>query len=83
MYHYVVLAITNAEVLIFFQEHAKDIVRERGLPQITVDDLVKEITPRGRRKLIGIFKLLNIMFKFIFLYFIHTLLQCAVFLRSL
>lgn len=35
-----------------FQEHAKDVVRERGLPKITVDDLVKEITPKGRRKLI-------------------------------
>ncbi|XP_068223685.1 transcription and mRNA export factor ENY2-like [Palaemon carinicauda] len=30
------------------KEHAKDIVRQRGLQQITVDDLVKEITPQGR-----------------------------------
>ncbi|XP_042894070.1 transcription and mRNA export factor ENY2-like [Penaeus japonicus] len=30
------------------KEHAKDIVRERGLQQVTVDDLVKEITPQGR-----------------------------------
>ncbi|XP_064105611.1 transcription and mRNA export factor ENY2-like [Macrobrachium nipponense] len=30
------------------KEHAKDIVRQRGLKQITVDDLVKEITPQGR-----------------------------------
>ncbi|KAF2357091.1 Transcription factor enhancer of yellow 2 [Trinorchestia longiramus] len=28
--------------------HAKDIVKERGLNQITVDDLVRAITPRGR-----------------------------------
>lgn len=43
-------AIANFNAFIHFQEHAKDIVRERGLPKITVDDLVKEITPKGRRK---------------------------------
>ncbi|XP_050717222.1 transcription and mRNA export factor ENY2-like [Eriocheir sinensis] len=31
------------------KEHAKEIVRERGLPKVTVDDLVKEITPKGRQ----------------------------------
>lgn len=30
------------------KEHAKEIVRERGLASITVDDLVQEITPKGR-----------------------------------
>ncbi|CAL4177990.1 unnamed protein product, partial [Meganyctiphanes norvegica] len=30
------------------KEHAKEIVRDRGLASITVDDLVQEITPRGR-----------------------------------
>lgn len=44
--------ITNVDEFVFLQEHAKDIVRERGLPKITVDDLVKEITPKGRRKFI-------------------------------
>lgn len=28
--------------------HCKEIVREKGLENITVDDLVAEITPRGR-----------------------------------
>ncbi|KAK3867358.1 hypothetical protein Pmani_005552 [Petrolisthes manimaculis] len=31
------------------KEHAKDIVRERGLQKVTVDELVKEITPKGRQ----------------------------------
>ncbi|KAK7083114.1 Transcription and mRNA export factor eny2 [Halocaridina rubra] len=30
------------------KEHAKDIVQKRGLQHITVDQLVKEITPKGR-----------------------------------
>lgn len=45
--------------LITLQEHAKEIVRERGLQQITVDDLVKKITPQGRRKNMYFFLYIN------------------------
>lgn len=30
------------------QEHCKEIIRKKGLEKITVDELVDEITPRGR-----------------------------------
>ncbi|PAA59668.1 hypothetical protein BOX15_Mlig015358g3 [Macrostomum lignano] len=30
------------------KQHCKEIVRQKGLEQITVDDLVAEITPKGR-----------------------------------
>lgn len=30
------------------QEHCKEIIRGKGLEKITVDELVEEITPRGR-----------------------------------
>lgn len=32
----------------FSQEHCKEIIRGKGLEKITVDELVEEITPRGR-----------------------------------
>ncbi|XP_069777097.1 transcription and mRNA export factor ENY2 isoform X2 [Narcine bancroftii] len=28
--------------------HCKDVIREKGLEHVTVDDLVAEITPKGR-----------------------------------
>jgi len=37
-------------LFVFLQAHAKEIVKQRGLQQITVEDLVREITPRGRGK---------------------------------
>ena len=30
------------------KDHAKDIVRERGLDNVTVDDLIAELTPQAR-----------------------------------
>uniref|UniRef100_A0A7S2V4S5 Transcription and mRNA export factor ENY2 n=1 Tax=Fibrocapsa japonica TaxID=94617 RepID=A0A7S2V4S5_9STRA len=30
------------------KEHCKEIIRNKGLEKITVDELVQEITPRGR-----------------------------------
>mmetsp|Transcript_5093 Transcript_5093/g.11127 ORF Transcript_5093/g.11127 Transcript_5093/m.11127 type:complete len:105 (+) Transcript_5093:263-577(+) len=30
------------------KEHCKDLIRKKGLSQINVEDLVKEITPKGR-----------------------------------
>ena len=31
------------------KQHCKEMVRERGLEQITVDDLVRDITPKARQ----------------------------------
>nr|XP_039255592.1 transcription and mRNA export factor ENY2-like [Styela clava] len=31
------------------KQHCKEILRERGLENVTVDDLVREITPKGRQ----------------------------------
>ena len=31
------------------KQHCKDIIKQRGLEHVTVDDLVKEITPQARQ----------------------------------
>jgi enhancer of yellow 2 transcription factor len=35
------------------KEHCKDIIRRKGLEKVTVEELVAEITPKGRGKYIS------------------------------
>ncbi|XP_012500750.1 PREDICTED: transcription and mRNA export factor ENY2 [Propithecus coquereli] len=36
--------------------HCKEVIKEKGLEHVTVDDLVAEITPKGRGKEYGLSK---------------------------
>lgn len=47
--------------------HAKTIVKERGVNNITVHDLVKEITPKGRCKYFVRFTFIIFIFIILFL----------------
>lgn len=39
------------------KEYCKEVIRRKGLEKVTVEDLVGEITPRGRGKCLGPFLL--------------------------
>ena len=59
------------------KEYCKEVIRRKGLEKVTVDDLVGEITPRGRCKYHN--------FKFMFgsVMFLYMCFYCSAFIATI
>lgn len=49
-WHMICLLINGLKDLKYLSWSSSDVIKEKGLEHVTVDDLVAEITPKGRGK---------------------------------